>query len=209
MRINQSEIESLDRIYRINLINSISGIKPGNLIGTRSLDKVDNVAIFSSVVHLGSNPAQFGFVLRPQGEMFSDTFQNIIDTQCYTINHIHKDLIEKSHYTSAKLGKEESEFEKMNIEKEFINDFHAPFVKMSPVKIGMKLLNYSQLPNDCYFIIGSVQMIDIQENAVAENGQINLQTCESIGISGVNTYYQLTQVESHPYVGNNPLPKFI
>ena len=140
MHIDKSDIEGFEKIYRLNLINSISGIKPANLIGTRSLKQIDNVAIFSSVVHLGSNPAQLGFIMRPQSNKFSDTFKNIKDTGCYTINHIHADLIKRAHYTSAKLRSEESEFETMNIEKEFIKDFYAPFVKESFVqKITLEL----------------------------------------------------------------------
>ncbi len=42
----------------------MTGIKPANLIGTISKNQVSSLAIFSSVVHLGSNPALLGFVLR-------------------------------------------------------------------------------------------------------------------------------------------------
>ena len=66
MLLEENDVKQLEKKYRLNLINSITGIKPANLIGTRSQDGIDNVAIFSSVVHLGSNPAQLGFVMRPQ-----------------------------------------------------------------------------------------------------------------------------------------------
>ena len=65
MHITQKGLVELNRIDRLNLINSLSGIKPANLIGTINEDGTENLAIFSSVVHLGSNPALFGFVLRP------------------------------------------------------------------------------------------------------------------------------------------------
>ena len=79
MKFTSNDIKNLDKVYRLNLINSITGIKPANLIATRSKDGVDNVAIFSSVVHLGSNPAMIGFVMRPQSNINSDTYQNILD----------------------------------------------------------------------------------------------------------------------------------
>ena len=135
MLLRSNDISDLSRIFRLNLINSISGIKPVNLIGTASKKGRENLAIFSSVVHLGSNPAQLGFVMRPQGEHLSDTFQNINDTGFYTINHVTESLVKKAHYTSAKLPDETSEFERMQIEKTFIDGFAAPFVKQSPVKI--------------------------------------------------------------------------
>ena len=59
----------MQKVERLNLINSLSGVKPANLIGTKDQNGNENLAIFSSVVHLGSNPALLGFILRPQGEV--------------------------------------------------------------------------------------------------------------------------------------------
>ena len=56
MIFNKTEILGLDRFYRANLINSIVGIKQASLIGTVSNKNISNLALFSSVVHLGSNP---------------------------------------------------------------------------------------------------------------------------------------------------------
>ena len=102
MNLTKLEIENLERKYRLNLINSISGIKPGNLISSKSLEGQENVAVFSSVVHLGSNPAQLGFILRPQKQRETDTYRNIAETSFFTINHIPENLIKKAHYPSAK-----------------------------------------------------------------------------------------------------------
>ena len=208
MNLNKTEIETLEKTYRLNLINSISGVKPANLIGTKSKSGQENLAIFSSVVHLGSNPAQLAFVLRPQEERETDTFRNITETEVYTINHVPKSLIEKAHYTSAKLPTEVSEFEKMAIEQEYFNDFFAPFVKESPVKMGMKLDHIIELPNNCKFIIGIVQQLILSDEAVNDLGQIDLEVCNSTGISGLNTYYSLEKLETFPYVRENEIPDF-
>ena len=56
IHFNQEKLDSLHKIFKINLINSCSGYKPANLIATVSKKGVENVAIFSSVVHVGSNP---------------------------------------------------------------------------------------------------------------------------------------------------------
>ena len=208
MNLNKTEIENLDKTYRLNLINSISGVKPANLIGTKSKSGQENLAIFSSVVHLGSNPAQLAFVLRPQEERETDTFRNIIETEVYTINHVPESLIEKAHYTSAKLPTEVSEFEKMAIEKEYFNNFFAPFVKESPVRMGMKLDHIIELPNNCKFIIGTVQQLILSDEAVNDLGQINLEVSNSTGISGLNTYYSLQKLETFPYVRENEIPDF-
>ena len=57
MKWTQADIRNEDRLRRLNLINSVTGIKPANLIGTISEAGVPNLAIFSSVFHLGTNPA--------------------------------------------------------------------------------------------------------------------------------------------------------
>ena len=46
IKLDQEDIKKMDRIYRLNLINSLSGIKPANLIGTRSNSGINNLAIF-------------------------------------------------------------------------------------------------------------------------------------------------------------------
>src|SRR5690348_4863133 len=88
MKILHSDLGGLDRIYRLNIINSISGVKPANLIGTVSGDGTPNLAVFSSVMHLGSDPALLGMIVRPAGKLPRNTYENIIDTGHYTINHI-------------------------------------------------------------------------------------------------------------------------
>lgn len=208
MLLTKSDIAKLERKYRLNLINSLSGVKPVNLIGSRSSDEYDNLAIFSSVVHLGSSPAQFGLVMRPQGEQLRDTYSNIIETDYYTINHVSESFIEKAHYTSAKLGKEESEFDVMKIEREFIAGFHAPFVKRSSIKLGMQHLESIPLPNGCIFMIGEVMLIDLPNETLNDKGQVNLASYNCTGLSGLNTYYSLSKLASFPYVRTNEIPQF-
>ncbi len=208
MQLRKDEIENLDRKYRLNLINSITGIKPANLIGTRSLNNEDNLAIFSSVMHLGSHPAQLGFILRPQNETPRDTYLNIMETGVYTINHVSESFIQKAHYTSAKLERGESEFSRMNLDKEYIDAFHAPFVKESVVKMAMKHLENIPLPNGCIFVTGEVEFILAPDNSINHLGQLDLETDNCVGVSGLNTYYGLTKLDTFPYVRNEEIPNF-
>lgn len=208
MEIKREKIRTLERKYRLSLINSISGIKPGNLIATKSKDGKENVAIFSSVVHIGSDPAELGFIIRPQGETPRDTYANIYNTEYYTINHIPESLIKKAHYTSAKLPIGESEFDRMKIEKEYLDDFYAPFVKESPVKIGMKFISGVPLHNGCTFMIGSIESIYVPDTAINELGQLNLSDYNGVGIGGLNSYYSLNKIDSFPYVRLNEIPDF-
>ena len=112
--LTKKEIEELPRVKRLNIINSITGIKPANLIGSINQKKKSNLAIFSSVVHLGSNPALIGFILRPEGKVRRHTYENILANNYYTINHLPNSKTENGHYTSAKFHSEESEFKHCN-----------------------------------------------------------------------------------------------
>ena len=96
------DFQKLEKLWKINFINSITCFKPANLIGTRSKNNLDNVAIFSSVVHLGSNPGLLGFTLRPQDERQTDTYKNLKENSFFTINSINIDSIDKAHQTSKK-----------------------------------------------------------------------------------------------------------
>ncbi|MCJ8275234.1 MAG: flavin reductase family protein, partial [Bdellovibrionales bacterium] len=53
----------------IKLVNSLSGFKSANLVGTQSKDGQTNLAMFSSFFHLGANPPLMGFVLRPHSTL--------------------------------------------------------------------------------------------------------------------------------------------
>ena len=201
MEIKSSkEIQGMDRIKRLNLINSISGISPANLVGTISNDLTENLAIISSVVNIGSNPPLIGFILRPTKKTRRDTYENIFETNQFTINHIHSDMIQKSHYTSAKFKKNESEFKKCQLTPEYLNSFQAPYVKESYVKIGLNLEDIHLIKsNGCRLIIGCIEHIYVPDNALHENGNIQLELLDSIGVSGLNTYYSLNKIRQYSY----------
>ncbi|WP_159023638.1 flavin reductase family protein [Formosa sp. L2A11] len=208
MIYNKEDIKALDRITRLKIINSVSGIKPANLIGTINNQGKTNLAIFSSVVHLGSDPALLGFIARPQTADVGHTIRNIKENEMYTINHIHPEFIEKAHYTSAKFESEISEFERCKLTEEYITDFKAPFVKESNFKIGLRFKEALDIKlNGTTLIIGEIEHLIIPDNALL-NGDIDLEATNSIGISGLNSYYTLKKIENHPYVRVNEVPEF-
>ena len=200
MHFSKQDILNTSKINRLNLINSITGIKPANLIGTVSKDGHSNLAIFSSVIHLGSNPALIGFITRPNKKVRRDTLNNILETNYFTINHIHQDFIEQSHKTSGKFNKNESEFNMCNLTEDYLSDFPAPFLKESKIKMGLKLQNIIDIPdNETKLIIGLIEQIYIDDIALEENGDINLQVVNDVGIGGLNNYYKLEKVAHYPY----------
>ncbi len=209
MHLNKEVILEMNRLKRLNIINSVTGIKPANLIGTISNNGLTNLAVFSSLVHLGSNPALLGFVSRPNEEVRRHTYENIIENGCYTINHIHQSFVKQAHFTSAKFPKEVSEFDKCELTPEYLADFKAPFVKESQLKIGMKFLEAIPIKrNKTILIIGEIQHLFLPDSCLSEEGYIDLEGINDVGISGLNTYYSLEKIAEFPYARPNELPDF-
>ena len=209
MYFSKEDIENLSRVKRLNIINSITGIKPGNLIGSKSIEGHTNLAIFSSVVHLGSHPALIGFFLRPSTKIRRDTYENILETGSYTINHIDKRIIEKAHYSSVKFSSYVSEFEKLKLTEQYINDFYAPYLLESKIKIGLSFVEEVDVKiNGTKLIIGEIRHIYLPENIMSEEGYLNLEKSASVGIGGLNSYYNLNFNAEFPYARIENLPNF-
>ncbi len=209
MHLKLQQINGLERRKRANLINSISGYKSANVIGTISDSGVTNLAIFSSVVHIGANPPLLGFILRPIDEVPRHTYENIKQNGVYTINHVHESFVERAHFTSAKFERDESEFEKCGLNTEFIEGFAAPFVKESEVKIGLRLAEEIPIElNNTILIIGEIEHIILPENALLENGNVDLNAVNDVAISGLDTYHKVEKINTFPYARVSNLPEF-
>ncbi|WOC40575.1 flavin reductase family protein [Polaribacter sp. HL-MS24] len=184
----RKDIDALDKIYKINLINSCSGFKSANLLGSISTEGVSNVAVFSSVIHLGSNPPTLGFILRPTS-VPRNTHKNIKDLGHFTINHIYEEIIEDAHHTSAKYPDNISEFDVTELEEEFKGEFSAPFVKNAPVQMSMKFIEEIYVPsNDVMLIVSQIEELYVNDALLQEDGLINLSIGKVVAINGLDTY---------------------
>lgn len=186
---SEEDIEDLDKVFRINLVNSCTGYKSANLIGTKSNEGIPNVAVFSSIVHLGSNPPLLGFFLRPTEIFPRNTYTNIKENGVYTINSIYREIIDDSHHTSAKYDKNISEFSVTNLEEEYINKIHPPFVKNSPIKIEMKFIEEIKIKvNKCKLIVGKIVSLHLEKKMLEKDGFLSLNKGEIPTISGCDAY---------------------
>lgn len=185
---SRSAIDNFHHLYRINLINSCTGYKSANLIGTKSFGGNENAAVFSSVTHMGSNPPLLGVFFRPT-TVLRNTYENIKETDLYTINHIHNTILEDAHHTSAKYDKSISEFDKTNLETEYLNNFKAPFVKGAPVKLAMKFVEeYHIKSNRTILVVGEIIDLYVNDDMVEEDGFINLSAGKTAVINGLDGY---------------------
>ena len=189
IHFKRQDFEALDHVYRINLINSCSGFKSANLLGTKSNAGAPNVAVFSSVTHLGSNPPLLGVIFRPVSNVPRNTYENIRETGQFTVNHIDMRIIEDAHHTSAKYAKGVSEFGMTNLEEEYKNEWHAPFVKNAPIQIALAYCEeYLIKSNNCIQLIGEIKDLYIREDLLEADGFINLSKGNVVAINGLDGY---------------------
>jgi len=185
---SQKDINDMRHLYKINLINCCSGYKSANLIGTKSQSGISNVAVFSSVTHIGSSPALLGFFLRPT-TVIRNSYENIKETGFFTINHVHEAILQDAHHTSAKYDKSLSEFDFTLLEEEYKGDYLVPFVKDAPVQIAMKYVEeYPINANDTILLIGEIIDLYIADDLLEEDGFVNLSKGKVASINGVDGY---------------------
>ena len=186
--ITSHDIEKMEKIFRLNLINSSTGYKSANLIATKSKSGNPNVAVFSSVTHMGSNPAMLGFVTRPLS-VSRNTYDNIKNTSYFTVNHIHEKMIEQAHQTAAKYDEEISEFRKTGLSEEYLDNFHAPYVKQSEIKLGCKYLNeYEIKENDTLLVVAAIEHIYFEEDIQMPDGWLRLDDAGTVAVNGLDGY---------------------
>ena len=200
IHFSRTDIDKMDKIFRLNLINSCTGFKSANLLGTKSLNGVSNVAVFSSITHLGSNPPLIGFILRPT-TVPRDTYRNIKDTGVFTVNHINSDIIEDAHHTSAKYPDEVSEFTKTDLQEEFLGDFSAPFVKGAKIRLGCTFLNeYEIKENDTLLLVSQVDHLYVADQEILQtDGWLKLQNADTVTINGLDGYAKTALIDRYPY----------
>ncbi|MDT0618988.1 flavin reductase [Salinisphaera sp. P385] len=201
-------LDELDRVYRLNLINSVTGVKAANLVGTRSRDGRENLAVFSSAVHLGSNPPFLGLMLRPT-TVPRHSHENIQATGVYTLNAITGAMAERAHYTSAKFGADESEFEHCRLTPHYRDGFDAPFVAESPIRIGLRLTE--EIPirsNGTALLVGQVETLEVRDDGLMDDGAIDLAALELRAIAGLNRYHPIEPADFFPYARPDRVPDF-
>ena len=193
------EITTWERFYRVNFINSLSGFKPISLVSTINSDGVANLALFSNIIHLGSDPALIGIVNRPR-EASPHTLGNIESIGHYTINHVHSSFVEAAHQTSAKYARDVNEYVEVGLTPEYKENFSVPYVKESSVQYGLELSEIIPIKaNDTFLIIGKLKHVFLDESIVSHDGFINIQRTGSMASLGMDAYYETIPVKRFKY----------
>lgn len=199
VRWTPADLDTWSSRKRARAVNSLSGFKSATLVGTTDVQGVHNLSVVSSVVHLGSNPAQMGMVLRPPG-VDAHTYKNFKATGQCTFNHIGVHWVSKAHQCSARYPEEVSEFEAVGLTPCGVEGtWKAPAVEESRVRMGLTLAEDIILPNACHFMVMDVQWVEVDSTAVAEDGYVDLGTAGTAAVSGLDGYHATTPLGRFSY----------
>lgn len=203
LHFTKEKIQNLPKINRLNLVNSCTGYKSANLIGTKSKDGKTNLAIFSSITHLGSDPALLGFILRP-ATVPRNSYSNLKETGYFTVNHVTEEIISQAHQTSAAYDFGVSEFDITGLKEVYHNEIYEPFVAKSPVQILCKYVSeYLIRENNCIHIIASIETIFCTENLLRNDNWLQLEQGKVVAINGLDGYCLPKLIDRFEYARPN------
>jgi flavin reductase (DIM6/NTAB) family NADH-FMN oxidoreductase RutF len=203
-----ASIRDWDRFKRANFVNSLSGFRPVSLIATINEQGVSNLGVFSNIVHLGADPALIAFINRPR-EAAPHTIRNIEIRGKYTINHIHPAFVEKAHQCSAKYPDGVNEFHEVGLTPDYKDDFNIPYVAESRVQMGLELSEIIPLKNGTFLVVGNLVNAYVSEEALGNDGFINLAKTDSLVSLGLDGYYQVNPLQRYTYAKPDKAPGII
>jgi flavin reductase (DIM6/NTAB) family NADH-FMN oxidoreductase RutF len=138
------------------------------------------------------------------------TYTNIKETNCFTINHINKEIFKQAHQTSARYDKEISEFDACSLTPEYTETIKAPYVKESRVKIGLRFLEEQEIKsNGTIFIVGEIQEVILPDDTVLDDGFVDIEKAGIIAISGLDSYHETKRIAQLSYAKPGIEPKEI
>lgn len=207
IHFNISDILDADKFFRRNLINSLAGYKPAMLIGTKSNQGQENLAIFSQVFHIGATPPLLGVLFRPDS-VERHTLQNIRENKHFTLNQTALDFTDKAHQTSARYATDQSEFEATGLTPEYKSGLFSPFVKESPLQIYCELAEEIALPiNGTILVIGAIKDIFITEEMLTNDGFIDPSRGKVVAAVGLDAYYKPELITRYAYAKPDKKPE--
>lgn len=194
-----ADINAMDKRFCVQFVNSLPGFKSANLIGTADKNGRTNLAVFSSVIHVGSNPPLFGFITRPVS-VPRHTYLNLKETGYFTINHIHAGIYQQAHQTSARYPEDVSEFAATGLTEEYSEGIPAPYVKESRIKLGLTFVEEHPIEaNGTIMVVGKVVEVRFDENILGEDGLLHLEKAGTVAIGGLDVYHNVDKIARLSY----------
>lgn len=201
--LDLEKIKALPNLEKRALINGIGGVKPLNLIGSISKEGHHNLALFNSVIHIGSSPPMLGFILRPT-TVERHSYENMLSEGFFSVNQVNTSIYKEAHQSSAKYDRLTSEFKATGLTPEIIEPYSVPFVKESKLKLACIYRNeYFIEENGCRLIIAEILDIYAEDGIINEDGFVNLEKADSAGAIGLDAYVGISLLDRLDYARPN------
>lgn len=199
MQFTRDDIQQMQQRYRAMFINSLSGFKSANLIGTTDENGQTNLCIMSSAFHLGAEPPLLGLIVRPDVAE-RHTLDNIRQTGFYTVNHVNEAIYQRAHQTSARYPKAVSEFDAVGLTPKYIDGFMAPFVTESCISLGLELREEQKMEiNGTHLLIGEIVRVNVPEEIIDEDGFVHITKAHTVAVGGLDGYFSSSLLQRLPY----------
>lgn len=199
MHLRSTDFPAMERFFRRNFFNTLPGPRGLHLLGTKSHKGVENLGLFSSVVHIGATPPHLGFIMRPL-TVPRQTYHHMKAQGFFTLNTVDENILPAAHQSSANYPLEDSEFAAVGLAPEYSDFLPAPYVKESKVKIGLELVEEHHIKaNGTLFIVGKIVEVFLPDEAVATSGHVEHQQLDTLTVAGLDTYYKNEQLARLPY----------
>ncbi|MCL1065792.1 flavin reductase [Shewanella olleyana] len=198
-QFSTADFSAFEQRYRAHFINSLSGFKSANLIGSQDENGITNLSMVSSVFHLGASPALMGMIIRPD-TVPRDTLSNIKQTGVYTINHVSSDIYQQAHQTSARYDAEVSEFDEVGLTPQYLEGISAPFVGESLLKMSLAVREITPIKlNSTILVIGEITQVLVPETIINSDGFIDIEAIDSVAVSGLDSYHSTGRLSRLAY----------
>lgn len=198
-KFSLTDIEGMDKRYRGAFINSLSGFKSLNLLGTINQDGLTNLAPFTQVFHIGASPALVGMIVRPDS-VKRHSLENLQSTGFYTLNHVTKEFYKQAHQCSARYPDGVSEFDAVGLTEEYTEQLPAPYVKESVVKVGLEFAERHNLAiNGTILVIGKIVEVIIPEEFLGNDGYLDVEGAGTVTVSSLDGYHITETLGRLPY----------
>ena len=164
--------------------------RPIGWISTTDKEKNVNLAPYSFFNAIADNPPMIMFSITGQKKNISskDTLQNIIETKCFVVNVVGKDLLHQMNQTSGNYPKNTDEFILAKLEKSNCVHIDVPRVKKSPASLECTLYKILKLPGfSNNMVIGKVVGVHINEK-ILKNGTFDILAYDPIARLGYKDY---------------------
>lgn len=193
------DFQSWERRYRAYFFNSAGGFKSANLLGSYNAEGVANLALFFSVIHVGSNPPLLGLLFRPH-TVPRHTLENLLQQGHFSVNAVTEAIYRKAHATSASYEAGVCEFTQCGLHSLSGKSVPVPYVQESPLRLGCTFAERHDIKaNGTILIVARIEEVQVSEKLLGADGFLELANENTVAINNLDAYYKPEPLERLEY----------